>query len=161
VIEGENSLTEGITFATTLKEEEQEPTHILNPISPPQKKKYCGVKESDPFSSRSPDKLCAFIFQYQIYFQACKGEFNENMEKVFFAISYLRGVALDYFELFINEPDSYQNLDFLENWTAFVQKLSNIFGLYSPEDENKDAIVAIPFSNDEKAVIYFIHFVKY
>jgi len=115
VIEGENSLTEGITFATTLKEEEQEPTHILNPISPPQKKKYCGVKESDPFSSRSPDKLCAFIFQYQIYFQACKGEFNENIEKVFFAISYLRGVALDYFELFINKPDLYQNLDFLEN----------------------------------------------
>jgi len=119
------------------------------------------VKESDPFSSRSPDKLHTFIFQYQIYFQACKGEFNEDTEKIFFAISYLRGVALDYFELFINEPDPYQNLDFLENWTTFVQKLSNIFGLYSPKDDNKDAIVAIPFPNDRKAVIYFIHFVKY
>ena len=45
----------------------------------------------------------------------CKEEFNEDTEKVFFVILYLRGVALDYFELFINKPDPYQNLDFLEN----------------------------------------------
>ena len=80
---------------------------------------------------------------------------------MFFAISYLRGVALDYFEPFINEPDPYQNLDFLEDWTAFVQKLSNIFGSYSPEDDDEDAIVAIPFPSDGKAVAYFIHFAKY
>jgi len=74
---------------------------------------------------------------------------------------YLRGVVLDYFKLFINKPDLYQNLDFLENWTAFVQKLSNIFGSYSPEDDDEDVIVAIPFPNDGKAVTYFIYFAKY
>ena len=71
------------------------------------KKRYRGVKEPDPFSGGSPDDLRAFIFQCQIYFRACKGEFHEDTEKVFFAISYLRGVALDYFEPFINEPDPY------------------------------------------------------
>jgi len=44
---------------------------------------------------------------------------------------------------------------------VFIQKLSNIFGSYSPEDDNEDAIVAIPFPNDKKAVNYFIHFAKY
>jgi len=52
-------------------------------------------------------------------------------------------------------------LDFLEDWPAFVQKLSNIFGFYSPEDDDKDAIVSIPFPSDGKAVDYFIHFAKY
>jgi len=42
-----------------------------------------------------------------------------------------------------------------------VQKLSNIFRSYSPEDDDEDVIVAIPFSNDGKAVDYFIRFAKY
>ena len=125
------------------------------------KKRYRGVKEPDLFSGGNPDELHAFIFQCQIFFRACEGEFREDSEKVFFAISYLRGVALDYFEPFINEPDPYQNLDFLEDWSAFVQKLSNIFGSYSPEDDDEDAIVAIPFPNDGKAVNYFVQFAKY
>jgi len=68
------------------------------------------------------------------------------------------GIALDYFEPFINKPDPYHNLDFLEDWSAFVQKLSNIFGFYLPKDDDDDVIVAIPFPNDGKAIDYFIHF---
>jgi len=68
---------------------------------------------------------------------------------------------LDYFEPFINEADDLQAFDFLEDWSAFVQKLSNLFSSYSPEDDNEDAIVAIPFPNDGKAINYFIQFAKY
>jgi len=65
-------------------------------------KRTKGVKKPDPFSSRSLDKLRAFIFQWQIYFRACEGEFKEDTEKIFFAISYFHGVALDYFKPFIS-----------------------------------------------------------
>jgi len=129
--------------------------------TPQTKKKNRAIKEPDPFSGGSPDELRAFIFQYQIYFRACEGEFVEDSEKIFFAISYLRGIALDYFELFINEPDPNQNPDFLEHWPAFVQQLSNVFGSYSPKDDDEDAIVAIPFPNEGKATDYFIRFAKY
>jgi len=115
-----------------------------------------GVKEPDLFSSSSPDELRAFIFQCQIYFWVCEGEFTKDTKKIFFAISYLWGAALNFFEPFINEADSYQNLDFLEEWPAFVQKLSNLFGSYSPEDNDEDAIATIPFYNDGKAINYFI-----
>ena len=84
------------------------------------RKRNKGVKEPDLFSKGSPDKLRAFIFQYQIYFRACEREFLKNTERIFFAISYLQGVALDYFEPFINEAKAYQNFDFLEDWSAFV-----------------------------------------
>jgi len=59
--------------------------------------------------------LHAFVFQYQIYFCTCEGEFMDNANKVFFTIFYLWGIALDYFEPFINKPDPYHNLDFLED----------------------------------------------
>jgi len=123
--------------------------------------KHRGTCEPDIFSGGTADDLWAFIFQCQIYFRACEGEFVEDSEKIYFAIFYLRSIALDYFKPYINEPDPTQPLNFLEDWSAFVQKLSNIFESYSPEDNDKDAIAAILFPADEKAVNYFIHFTKY
>jgi len=49
----------------------------------------------------------------------------------------------------------------LEKWLAFVQKLSNLFRSYPPEDDDEDAIVAIRFPPNSKAVNYFIQFAKY
>jgi len=37
----------------------------------------------------------------------------------------------------------------------------NIFGSYSPENNNKDTIVAIFFSPEDKTINYFIQFAKY
>ena len=68
---------------------------------------------------------------------------------------------MDYFKPFISKADPSQSFDFLEEWLAFVQKLSNLFGSYSPEDDNKDAIIAIPFLIKGKTVNYFIQFAKY
>jgi len=110
------------------------------------------------FSKDSPNELRAFIFQCQIYFCTCEGEFLENTERIFFAIFYLQGVVLDYFELFINEVKVYQNFDFLEDWSAFVQKLSNLFRSYSLEDNDEDTIIAIFFPNDGKVFIQFAKF---
>ena len=134
---------------------------LTNQANNQPKKRNRGIKEPNPFSGGNPDELRAFIFQCQIYFRACEGKFKEDSEKIFFAISYLRGVALDYFEPFISEADPSQSFDFLEEWSAFVQKLSNLFGSYSPEDDDEDAIVAIPFPTEGKAVNYFIQFAKY
>jgi len=74
-------------------------------------KKLWVIKEPNPFSGGKPDKLCVFIFQCQIYFHTCKGEFTDDADKVFFVISYLQDIALDYFELFINKPDPSHDLD--------------------------------------------------
>jgi len=87
---------------------------LTNQANNPPKKRNRRIKEPDSFSGGNPDKLRAFIFQYQIYFRACEGEFREDSEKIFFAISYLQGIALDYFEPFINETDPSQSFDFLE-----------------------------------------------
>jgi len=66
-----------------------------------------------------------------------------------------------YYLKWFPNTDPYQNFDFLEGWTAFMQKLSNVFGSYSLKDDDKDTIVVITFPNNEKVVNYFIKFVKY
>jgi len=71
------------------------------------KRKNKGVKEPDLFSRGSLDKLYTFIFQCQIYFYICKGEFVEDTKKIFFMIFCLCSIALDCFELFINKADLY------------------------------------------------------
>ena len=106
-------------------------------------KKLRVIKEPNPFNGESLEELCIFVFQCQIYFYACEGESVDDADKVFFTIFYLQGIALDYFEPFINKLDPYHNLNFLENWSAFVQKLSNIFGSYLPKDDDEDTIVAV------------------
>jgi len=78
------------------------------------KKRSKGIKKLDLFSGGSDDELWAFIFQCQIYFYAYKGEFTKDTKKIFFAISYLYGITLDYFKPFINKVDLYQSFDFLE-----------------------------------------------
>ena len=119
------------------------------------------AREPDPFDGTSATALRVFIFQLQIYFNTCKSQFSSDEERIYFAISYLRGAALDYFEPFINEPDPTKNYDFLTTWKAFSQKLTNLFGSYSPEDDAEDAITAIPFPDNGKATKYFIDFAKY
>jgi len=86
---------------------------------------------------------------------------HQRHKEEFFAISYLRGIALDYFEPFINKLDPLQDFDFLENWSVFIQKLSNIFGSYTLENNNKNTIIAILFPYNKKAMTYLIQFAKY
>jgi Domain of unknown function (DUF4939)/Zinc knuckle len=118
-------------------------------------------KEPDTFDGSSPQDLRTFIFQCQVYFNACKSEFSKDAHRVYFAISYLRGAALDYFEPCINEPDPTEPYDFLGDWNAFVQRLVNLFGSYSPEDDDEDAITSLSFPDGGKATKYFIEFAKY
>jgi len=51
----------------------------------------------------------------------------------------------------------------LTSWKSgqLLSRNSNLFRSYSPEDDDENAIVAILFPNDGKAVNYFIQFAKF
>ena len=48
---------------------------------------------SDIFSSTEPDKLNNFLFQYHLYFHANLVQFNIDIVKINFAMTYLTGIA--------------------------------------------------------------------
>jgi len=56
----------------------------------------------DTFSSAEPDKLNNFLFQCCLYFHANLAQFNIDIVKINFAMTYLTGVAQDWFEVGLN-----------------------------------------------------------
>ena len=60
---------------------------------------------SDTFSGTEPDKLNNFLFQCRLYFHANLAQFNTDIAKINFAMTYLTGVAQDWFEVGLNQED--------------------------------------------------------
>ena len=57
------------------------------------------------FSGTEPDKLNNFLFQCQLYFHANLVQFDTDIVKINFAMTYLTGVAQDWFEVGLNQED--------------------------------------------------------
>ena len=57
------------------------------------------------FSGTEPDKLNNFLFQCQLYFYANPAQFSMDIVKINFAMTYLTGVAQDWFEVDLNQED--------------------------------------------------------
>ena len=56
----------------------------------------------DTFSGTEPDWLNKFLFQCHLYFCANLVQFDTNIAKLIFAMTYLTGVAQDWFEVGLN-----------------------------------------------------------
>ena len=59
----------------------------------------------DTFSGTEPNKLNNFLFQCCLYFHANLVQFNTNITKINFAMTYLTGVAQDWFEVGLNQKN--------------------------------------------------------
>ena len=60
---------------------------------------------SDTFSGTEPDKLNNFLFQCRLYFCANPAQFDMDIAKINFAMTYLTRVAQDWFEVGLNQED--------------------------------------------------------
>ena len=75
------------------------------------------------FSGTEPDKLNNFLFQCRLYFHANPVQFDTDISKINFAMTYLTGVAQDWFEVGLNQEDQDILQDWLSDWNLFVDKL--------------------------------------
>ena len=80
---------------------------------------------SDIFSSTELDKLNNFLFQYHLYFCANLVQFDINIAKINFVMTYFTGVAQDWFEIGLNQEDQSILQDWLSDWNLFVDELYN------------------------------------
>ena len=85
--------------------EDQPPTHRAK------------AKEPDTFDGSDPKKLNNFILLCNLYFHNNPAYFDDE-PKVTFALSYLRGTALEYFEPSILDSDD--TPDWMDDWSAFL-----------------------------------------
>src|SRR5882724_5267154 len=92
------------------------------------------LHEPNPFNGSDPHKLWTFILQCKLNFRDQKDQFENEEDKVNYALSYLKGLALDCFKpalLGINNPI------WLSDFELFIEELETNFGTFDPEGEAK------------------------
>ena len=117
----------------------------------------------DIFSSTEPDKLNNFLFQYCLYFHANLAQFDMDIAKINFAMTYLTRVAQDWFEMGLNQEDQGILQDWLSDWNLFMNELCQHFGLLDPIGEAANMLDNLYIKPSNKISTYnvdFMHFVS-
>ena len=119
------NLAEAILLMTSELKRRQEPTR--KPKS----------KEPDTFDGSDPKKLNNFILLCDLYFCG-NSAYSDDSAKVTFALSYLQGTALEYFEPTLLDSDELPS--WIDNYSAFICTLRTQFGPVNPTADAEDAI---------------------
>ena len=152
------TLDEGTTRELPLSNKAQEFAKIIGQLfqnsTKPAKSKP-KLREPDTFDSSDPRKLHTFILQCKLNFRDRKDLFEEEAAKVNYALSYLKGIALDCFEpalLDLNPPE------WLSNFDLFLVELKSNFSSYDPVSEAEARLEQLHMQENHQATKYFIKF---
>jgi Domain of unknown function (DUF4939) len=113
------------------------------------------VKEPDTFDGSDPRKLNNFILLCNLYFRQ-NSAYSDDSAKVNFALSHLRGLALDLFEPTL--LDSEDIPEWLEDWPTFLQSLRLYFGPIDPTGDAEDSIDNLKMRENQRIVKYDVEF---
>jgi hypothetical protein len=114
------------------------------------------TKEPDTFDGSDTKKLNNFILLCNLYFRANPSSYSDDDAKVTFALSYLRGLALEYFEPAL--LDSEVIPDWLEDWPEFTRVLRTQFGPIDPTADAEDGIDNLRMQDNQHIVKYNVEF---
>ena len=87
------------------------------------------VWDPDLFNGSNPKKLRGFLLECKLNFWAQPKAFQSDNAKVNYAMSFLKGMALNYFELFLDDPDN--EPVWLKDYKLFIEELLINFGPYN------------------------------
>ena len=120
-----------------------------------QSTKRAKAKEPDTFDGTDPRKLNNFILLCNLYFHS-NPAYSDDSAKVTFALSYLQGMALEYFEPAITDFE--ENPEWLEDWTKFVRTLRTQFGPINPTGDAESGLDLLKMQDNQHLIKYNIEF---
>jgi len=115
----------------------------------------------DIFDGSDPYKLNHFLFQCRLFFCANPSQFSTDEEKINFALTYLSGVAQDWFEVALQQEDLSYTQPWLSTWHLFVDKLRVHFGLSDPVGDAANLIDNLRMKPRDKIATYNVEFMRY
>ena len=125
---------------------------------PPRKK----VREPDQFDGSDPKKLRTFFVHCEVNFRTRPHAFPDEADQVLYAVSYLKGPALDLFE-----PDLLrhhcpgQEPRWMSDWERFVHELERNFGPHDAAGEAEELLLNITMKDGQRIGKYVIEFNRY
>ena len=84
-----------------------------------------------------------------------------DIAKINFAITYLTGVAQNWFKVGLNQEDQGILQDWLSDWNLFVDELCRYFGLSDPVGEAANMLDNLHMKPSNKISTYNIDFIHY
>ena len=117
------------------------------------------VREPDCFDGSDPKKLQTFLVQCRLNFEDRPSAFRTNRSKVTYALSYLKGTALDWFEPELADED--QDPGWLDDYLEFTQILRDNFGPYDPEGDAETSLENLVMRDNQRITRYIVDFNRY
>ena len=125
---------------------------LLSPKKSAMRTKVC---ELDVFNGSDTCKLQPFLVQCTLNFCNRPDAFTSNSDKVTFALSYLKGTVLDWFELLLTSSKS---PPWLDDYSDFIGELKNNFGPHEPEGEAKANLENLKMHDNQHIMKYLVDF---
>ena len=119
------------------------------------------VKEPDTFDGSDPRKLKAFIVSLQLNFNDRPAAFAADANKVNYAISFLFGTALHWFEPDILRPNPRNPPAWQYSYDAFLDELRTNFGPFDAIGDAKDALKHLWMRDGDQIMKYMVQFNQY
>jgi len=88
-------------------------------------------------------------------------QFDIDIAKINFVMTYLTGVAQDWVEVGLNQEDQGILQDWLSNWNLFVDELRRHFGLSDPIGEAANMLDNLHMKPSDKISTYNVDFMCY
>jgi hypothetical protein len=114
----------------------------------------------DIFDGTDPSKMDTFTFQVSMYISCGKDNFPDEEAKVAFALSYLKGVPLDWFQGEVARAfnDNGNFPVWFNNYPKFIAELRRLFGPRDPVGDATNALELLKYKDSTKAARYTIDF---
>ena len=117
------------------------------------------VRKPNTFDGSDPCKLRAFLVLCKLNFQNRPKAFSTDCAKVTYVQSYLRGMALEWFEpdlLNVSNPNACPI--WMDSYHQFVSKLKSNFGLHDPVGDVEHQLDNLSMKEGQKINKYVIEF---
>ena len=113
------------------------------------------AQKPDTFDGSDPTKLPNFLTQCMLYFNSVPHLYQTLESQINFVVSYLQGMALDYFQ-----PDILANANtaWRWDWEYFKDTLETNFGTIDPTGDAEDQIGLLKMKDNQKIVKYNVKF---
>ena len=119
------------------------------------KKSKTKAKEPDTFDGSELDKLNNYIVLFNLFFRS-NSAYSDDEAKVTFALFYLHGTALEYFEPSILNTE--RTPEWLDDWSIFTQTLCTQFGPLDPTADAEENLDNLKMYDNQHILKYNVSF---
>ena len=131
------------------------------PAAPaPQQRSRVKTRDPDPYDGTDPSKLRAFLSQCRLTFRSRPNDFSNDQIKITYAVSWLKGTALRWYEPNLSLPD--RNLpNYARRWDDFEDALKATFGEPDPVTSATTKLDNLSMKDTHHITRYNVEFNEY